>query len=222
MTTGADLRGIDTWLFDLDNTLYPVESGFMNAIVSRMTRYVMKVTDLPHDEALKLQKRYLAEHGLTLRGLMLNHGVDPDDYHAMFHDLSLEALAHDPDLLAALERLPGRRLIFTNADDKHARRVLAHLGLDHVFEAVFHIATFDFMPKPSPEPFRRMVAEHAVEPATTAFFEDSERNLEPARAIGMTTVLVGAHAAASTAHFVNYRTEKLAAFLDAAQLKKAA
>jgi putative hydrolase of the HAD superfamily len=222
MNTGADLRRIDTWLFDLDNTLYPVESGFMDVIVSRMTRYVMKVTGLPHDEALALQKHYLAEHGLTLRGLMLNHGVDPDDYHAMFHDLSLEAITHDPELLAALERLPGRRLIFTNADEKHARRVLEHLGLDHLFDQVFHIASFDFMPKPSPEPFRRMVAEHAIDPVATAFFEDSERNLAPAAQIGMTTVLVGAHAAASTAPFVTYRTDKLAAFLDAAQLKKAA
>ena len=147
----ADLRHIDTWLFDLDNTLYPAESGFMAEIVDRMTDFVEKVTGLPRDEAFKLQKAYLAEHGLTLKGMMLNHGVDPRDFHAIFHDMSLEALAHDPDLLAALERLPGRRLVFTNADDRHAARVMDHLGLSALFDDVFHIASAGYAPKPSAE-----------------------------------------------------------------------
>ena len=218
----ADLTHIDTWLFDLDNTLYPAESGFMGQVVDRMTDFVEKVTGLPRDAALRLQKRYLAEHGLTLKGMMLNHGVDPADFHAIFHDLSLEALARDADLLGALERLPGRRLIFTNADDVHARRVLSHLGLAHLFDDVFHIGSGDYEPKPSPEAFARMSAAHAIAPAATAFFEDAERNLAPAAALGMTTVLVGAHAAGSSAPFVHHRTAKLAPFLNAAKLKEAA
>ena len=218
----ADLTHIDTWLFDLDNTLYPAESGFMGQVVNRMTDFVEKVTGLPRDAALRLQKRYLAEHGLTLKGMMLNHGVDPADFHAIFHDLSLEALARDADLLGALERLPGRRLIFTNADDVHARRVLSHLGLAHLFDDVFHIGSGDYEPKPSPEAFARMRAAHAIAPAATAFFEDAERNLAPAAALGMTTVLVGAHAAGSSAPFVHHRTAKLAPFLNAAKLKEAA
>jgi putative hydrolase of the HAD superfamily len=218
----ADLTHIDTWLFDLDNTLYPVESGFMAAIVDRMTDYVQQVTGLPRDEAFRLQKGYLAEHGLTLKGMMLHHGVDPQEFHAIFHDLSLDALAHDPELLAALERLPGRRLIFTNADDVHAERVLARLGLAHLFEDVFHIGSAGYEPKPSPEAFARLSAAHAIEPAATAFFEDSERNLEPAAELGMTTVLVGPHAPASTASFVHHRTEKLTPFLTAAKLREAA
>ena len=120
-----DLSHIDTWLFDLDNTLYPAESGFMGQVEGRMTAFVAKVTGLPMEEAYGLQKKYLAEHGLTLKGLMLHHGVDPADFHALFHDLSLELLAQDPELVAAIASLPGRRLIFTNADDKHAERVLA-------------------------------------------------------------------------------------------------
>jgi len=218
----ADLSHIDTWLFDLDNTLYPAESGFMSAIVDRMTDFVEKVTGLPRDEAFKLQKTYLAEHGLTLKGMMLNHGVDPRDFHAIFHDMSLEALAHDPDLLAALERLPGRRLIFTNADDVHAERVLQHLGLDHLFDDVFHIGTAEYEPKPSPKAFARMGELHGIDPAVTCFFEDSERNLAPAYDLGMTTVLVGPWAAHSTAAFVHHRTDKLAPFLRDARLKEAA
>ena len=218
----ADLRHIDTWLFDLDNTLYPAESGFMEAIVGRMTDFVERVTGLPREEAFRLQKAYLAEHGLTLKGMMLHHGVDPQDFHAIFHDMSLEALAHDPDLLAALERLPGRRLIFTNADDVHAGRVLQRLGLSHLFADVFHIGAAGYEPKPSPQAFARMSAAHAIDPAATAFFEDAERNLAPAAALGMTTVLVGAHAPQSTAPFVHHRTAKLAPFLRDARLSEAA
>jgi len=218
----ADLSHIETWLFDLDNTLYPAESGFMGQVEVRMTEFVGRVTGLPRDEAYALQKRYLAEHGLTLGGLMANHGVDPADFHAIFHDMSLDGLAHDPDLLADLRRLPGRRLIFTNADAFHAERVLAHLGLSDLFEEVFHIHSFGFAPKPDPAGFDRMIVEHGVDPALTAFFEDSERNLAPAANLGMTTVLVGAHAPASTASFVHHRTEKLAPFLAAARLKETA
>ena len=218
----ADLSHIDTWLFDLDNTLYPSETGFMAEITGRMTDFVEKVTGLPRDEAFKLQKTYLAEHGLTLKGMMLNHGVDPKDFHAIFHDMSLEALAHDPDLLSALERLPGRRLIFTNADDVHAERVLQHLGLGHLFADVFHIGTAGYEPKPSPKAFARMGELHGIDPATTCFFEDSERNLAPAYDLGMTTVLVGPWAAHSTAAFVHHRTDKLAPFLRDARLKEAA
>jgi putative hydrolase of the HAD superfamily len=218
----ADLSHVDTWLFDLDNTLYPAESGFMAEIVDRMTDFVEHVTGLPRDEAYALQKAYLSEHGLTLKGMMLNHGVNPRDFHAIFHDMSLDALAHDPDLLAALERLPGRRLIFTNADDVHAERVLERLGLGHLFDDVFHIASTGYQPKPSVEAFARISATHAIDPATTAFFEDSERNLAPAADLGMTTVLVGPHAAASTAPFVHHRTDSLAAFLRGAQLREVA
>jgi putative hydrolase of the HAD superfamily len=218
----ADLRHVDTWLFDLDNTLYPAESGFMAAIVDRMTDFVERVTGLPRDEAFRLQKTYLAEHGLTLKGMMLNHGVDPAEFHAIFHDLSLEALARDADLLAALQRLPGRRLIFTNADALHAERVMKHLGLDALFDDVFHIGSADYEPKPSPQAFARIGAAHGIDPRATAFFEDSERNLAPAADLGMTTVLVGAHAPASTAAFVHHRTDKLAPFLTGAHLREAA
>lgn len=217
-----DLRHVDTWLFDLDNTLYPTSSGFMGEIERRMTDFVERVTGLVREEAYKLQKTYLAEYGLTLGGMIEHHGVDPKDYHAMFHDLPLEGLTHDPRLLAALERLPGRRLIFTNADGIHADRVLERLGLAHVFSEIFHIGSADYIPKPSPANMARIGADHAIEPAKTAFFEDSERNLAPAADLGMTTVLVGPHASASTATFVHYKTDNLAQFLERAQLRKAA
>ncbi len=216
----VDLSHVDTWLFDLDNTLYPLESGLGLDISDRITTFVAKLTGLPRDEARTLQKHYLDQHGLTLKGLMLNHGVDPDDYHAMFADVSLEAVARDPALIAAIERLPGRRLIFTNADAGHARRVMDHLGLSALFDEVFHIESAGFVPKPDPEAFQRLIAAHAIEPRTTAFFEDRALNLEPAAALGMTTVLVGLDAADNAERFVDYRTASLAAFLADARVKE--
>ena len=215
---GADLRHVSTWLFDLDNTVYPLESGLGRDISDRITTYVERLTGLPRDEARALQKRYLQEHGLTLKGLMLHHDVDPDDFHAQFQDLSLAALAANDALTRAIARLSGRRLIFTNADAGHAQRVLARLELSQLFDDVFHIAAADFIPKPSPGAFERLAVAHAIEPAATCFFEDTARNLEPAAALGMTTVLVGEAALGPAAPFVSHRALDLAQFLASAQL----
>ena len=219
MTT-PDLRHIDAWLFDLDNTLYPVESSFMGLIEKKMTAYVAREIGLSHDDAFALQKRYLREHGTTLAGLMANHGIDPEAYLDEVHDVSLDSLTPDPALREALGRLPGRLLVFTNGDAPHATRVLDKLNLADRFEAVFHIASADYLPKPNPKTFDKIIADHALDPRSTAFFEDSEKNLAPAAALGMTTVLVGPHAAASAAPFVHHRTDKLAPFLNEARVKE--
>lgn len=218
---GADLRHIDAWVFDLDNTLYPLESGLADLMSPRITDFVVELTGLPRGEALALQKRYLADHGLTLKGLMLHHGVDPDHYHARFHDVPLDGLAPDPMLASALARLPGRRFIFTNSDDIHTERVVRRLGLEGLFEAVFHIGSAGFTPKPALAAFDRFLADHGVAPSRAAFFEDAERNLEPAARLGMTTILIGAHALDCAAPFVHHRAVRLAPFLAAALTENA-
>jgi putative hydrolase of the HAD superfamily len=215
----ADLTHVDTWLFDLDNTLYPLESGLAGMVSERITDFTAELTGLPRGEAYALQKQYLADYGMTLGGMIAHHGVDPHAYNALFHDLPLDVLSPDPSLRRALKRLPGRRLVFTNADDVHARRVLQRLDLADLFEDVFHIGSSDFAPKPSAESFERLTAAHAVKPATTVFFDDFVRNLRPAAALGMTTVLVGPAADTETPAFVDYRAPDLAAFLNAARLK---
>ena len=151
---------------------------------------------------------------------MAHHGVRPEDYLDDVHDVPLDSLTPDPDLAAAIHRLPGRRLVFTNGDARHATRVLDRLGLAGAFEDLFHIASADYVPKPNPGTFARMVKAHDIDPGKTCFFEDSERNLAPAAGLGMTTVLVGAHAVRSSAAFVHYRTEKLAPFLQDARVKE--
>ena len=215
-----DLSHVDTWLFDLDNTLYPPEAEFMSLIEGRMTRFVARETGLPREEAYALQKKYLHEHGTTLAGLMANHGVDPEAFLDEVHDVSMASLHPDPELRAAIAALPGRRLVFTNGDKRHAERVLKKLELDDLFEATFHIALADYIPKPHPQTFARMIAAHDVDPKRTAFFEDSARNLPPAYDLGMTTVLVGPAAADPASPFVHYRALDLAAFLRQARVQE--
>ncbi len=216
----ADLTHIDTWLFDLDYTLYPPECALMDMVDVRMTDYVARITGLPRGEARALQKQYFHEHGTTLAGLMIHHDVDPADFIAEVQAVSMDGVSPDPQLIAGLERLPGRRLVFTNAGGRYAEQVLDRLGIAPLFEGVFHIEASDYIPKPHPDTFARMVRAHGVAPERTAFFEDSERNLKPAAALGMTTVLVGPHAEASTADFVDYRTHTLPPFLLTAEIQE--
>jgi putative hydrolase of the HAD superfamily len=218
----TDLRHIDTWLFDLDNTLYPAESGFMKLIEVRMTDAVARHTGLPREEARALQKRYWTELGTTLAGMMTHHGIDPEAFLDEVHDVSLDLLSPDPALIAALKRLPGRRLIFTNGSGPHAERVLEKLGVADLMEDVFHISSADYLPKPALFTFQKMAASLRVDPRGAAFFEDSEKNLAPAAELGMTTILVGAHAPASTAPFVHYRTDDLPGFLSTARVRETA
>ncbi|UAL11016.1 pyrimidine 5'-nucleotidase [Caulobacter segnis] len=215
----ADLSHVDTWLFDLDNTLYPLESEFMGLIEAKMTDFVARETGLPRDEARALQHGYFKEHGTTLAGLMTNHGIEPKAFLDEVHDVSMDRLTPDPALRAAIDRLPGRRLIFTNGSLGHAERVLAHLELRDLFSEIFAIETADYVPKPSLATFDRITKLHAIDPPMTAFFEDSEKNLVPASRLGMTTVLVGPHAADSTSEHVHFRTNDLAEFLSSARLQ---
>ena len=218
--TAPDLTHVETGLFDLDNTLYPAECEFMALIEGKMTDFMARETGLPREEARAIQKRYYNEHGTTLAGLMAHHGIAPKAFLDEVHDVSMDCLTPDPALQAAITALPGRRLVFTNGSLGHAERVLNHLGLAHLIEDVFAIETADYLPKPAMATFEKIVARHALGPPATAFFEDSEKNLAPAALLGMTTVLVGAHAAASTADFVHHRTHDLAGFLTSARLKE--
>ena len=215
----VDLRYVDTWLFDLDNTLYPPSSGYILAIEERIRDYFVRLTGLPPDQAWAVQKRYLEEHGSAVPGLIEHHDADPHEFLRDVHDVSLDLLTPDPALRRALQRLPGRRLVFTNGSEWHAERVLERLGIGDLFDEVFHTEAAGMIAKPDPRAFDALIATHNVTPASTAFFEDRAVNLAPAAALGMTTILVGDHAAASTEPFVRHRTAALTDFLNAAQVK---
>lgn len=184
----ADFRHVDTWIFDLDNTLYPATSAVFPQIDARMTLYIMRALKIPAVEAKGLQHAYYRRYGTTLAGLMAVHRIDPEGFLAFVHDVDLAMLAPDADLRAALARLPGRRLVFTNGSGDHASRVLERLGLADLIDGIWDIRKSDYVPKPAVQPYRRLLAAYGVDPARAAYFEDLVRNLVPARRLGLTTV----------------------------------
>ncbi|MBL9095403.1 MAG: pyrimidine 5'-nucleotidase [Alphaproteobacteria bacterium] len=226
-----DFTEIDVWVFDLDNTLYAPSCNLFAQIDVKMRAFIGELLGIDGDEAYRLQKQYYRDHGTTLAGLMAIHGVEPERFLDFVHNIDVSVVPPNPDLAAALERLPGRRLVFTNGTVAHATRVLTQIGIhDHV-EDIFDIVHADFIPKPKQETFERFVRNHAIEPARAAMFEDLDRNLAPAHALGMTTVLVrdvNGHAdpavrgwgdAPHDAEHVHYRTDDLAKFLSTIRLR---
>jgi putative hydrolase of the HAD superfamily len=191
----ADLRieafqRIDTWVFDLDNTLYPADSDLWPKIDARITLFLGHLFGLDGMSARALQKYYYQRYGTTLRGLMQEHAVSADDYLAFTHDIDRSSLAPNLLLATALAALPGRKLILTNGSRDHALRTATALGLDAMFEDIFDIVAADFMPKPEAETYQRFFDRHDVDPERAIMFEDIARNLIIPHERGMTTALV--------------------------------
>ncbi|KCZ92109.1 pyrimidine 5'-nucleotidase [Hyphomonas johnsonii] len=222
------------WVFDLDNTLYPAECDLFAEIDTRMTDFVSRLLDLPPDEARKVQKQYYAAYGTTLSGLMEVHKLDPQKFLSYVHDIDLSPLPDLPALRSALEKLPGRKFVYTNGSRGHAERVTEKMGLAHVFNGSFGIEDAAYTPKPRPASYAAFNTMHGVDPHGAIFFEDLARNLAPAKDIGFTTVLV--HSEKDWSHepvearpanlqdllgddgpdHIDYVTGDLAAFLEAA------
>jgi putative hydrolase of the HAD superfamily len=222
MTAAANLAHIDTWLFDLDHTLYPPTAPVLRLVEARIKDYMTRLTGLDPEEAWALQKTYLTKYGGAVAGLIEHHDVDIAAFMAEIHDVPLDGVEPDPQLKAALARLPGRRLVFTNASAWHAERLLAKLDLAPLFHEVFHTEAAGYVMKPDVRAFQALIAAHAVTPATTAFFEDRADNLETAKALGMVTVLVRPDAHANTDPFVDHRTDDLTGFLQSARVMETA
>ncbi len=186
-----DWSGVRSWIFDMDDTLYPREQGVMALVQGRINAFVIDAVGLPRDEALVLQKSFLHEYGTSLAGLMANYSIDPERFLREVHDVPLDSLEPNPALAAMLARLPGRKFVFTNGARFHADRVLARIGVSDLFDGVFAIEDMDLVPKPAPATFRRLLERFDIDPVTAAFFEDTPKNLEPGKALGMKTVLIG-------------------------------
>ena len=181
---------VETWVFDLDNTLYPHHLNLWQQVDERIRSFVSEFLKLPKDEAFRVQKDYYKRYGTTMRGLMIEHDLDPDVYLEYVHAIDHSPLVPNPALGDALERLPGRKLILTNGTRKHAAAVMGRLRIDRHFEDVFDIAAADLDPKPLPQVYDRFLKRHGVDPRRSAMFEDLARNLERPHALGMVTVLV--------------------------------
>ncbi|RMF38869.1 MAG: pyrimidine 5'-nucleotidase, partial [Alphaproteobacteria bacterium] len=187
-----DFRHVETWVFDLDNTLYPPEIRLFDQIEARMTAYVMREFGLDRETADHMRDTFWRNHGTTLAGLIENYGIDPQPFLDEVHEIDLSRLKPDPVLHAAIDTLPGRRIVYTNGSRRHAERVTAALGLGAVFDALYGIEDAGFVPKPRREAFERVFARDGLDPFRAAMFEDDPRNLEAPAALGLVTVLVGA------------------------------
>ena len=184
------LAHIRNWLFDLDNTLYPHEARLFEQVDRRITDYIARLFRVDHAEAHRIQKGYFHTRGTTLAGLMAEHGVDPHEYLADVHDIEMDMLEENAPLAAAIAKLPGRKIVFTNADAPYATKILARLGLGESFEAIHDVHALDYRPKPEPSAYRSLCEAFDLEPAECLFADDMARNLKPAKQIGMTTLWV--------------------------------
>jgi putative hydrolase of the HAD superfamily len=218
------LSHVETWVFDLDNTLYPHHLNLWQQVDERIRDYIARFLKITHEEAFHLQKDYYKRYGTSMRGLMTVHGMKPDDFLDFVHQIDHSPLTPNAALGSAIENLPGRKLILTNGTRTHADAVMQRLAVHSHFEDVFDIIAAELEPKPSRRTYENFLARHAVDPRKSAMFEDLARNLEVPHALGMTTVLVvppatrevvreGWELAGRDAPHVDHITDDLAGFL---------
>jgi len=181
---------IEYWIFDLDNTLYPAENNLFSQVDKRMGEFISQAFDLPLDKAKALQKKYFRSYGTTLRGLMTEHDIPPQDFLTYVHDIDFDVLRKNHNLNEAIKDLNGRKIIYTNASRDYALEVVERIGLKGVFHEVFDIASAGFRPKPDPQSYHKMVRDMGVDPEKSVMVEDIARNLVPASEMGMKTVWV--------------------------------
>ena len=216
---------VETWIFDLDNTLYPASCRLFDQIDVRMGEFIANLFQVDKVEARRIQKDFFYKYGTTLRGLMEEHKIEPDAFLDYVHDIDHSPVPSNAQLVENLAALPGRKLVFTNGTVKHATAVMRHIGITHVFDDIFDIVHSDFIPKPERRPYEKFIARHNVDAGRAAMFEDIARNLEVPHTLGMTTVLVrddqnddGAminriHGDGEGAAYVHHSTNDLAGFL---------
>jgi len=181
---------IRDWIFDVDNCLYPASTGLFGLIDERMGAYIQRLLSCDPVEARRVQKHHFHTHGTTLAGLMREHGVDPHDFLDDVHAIPLDRVELDARLSRALERLPGRKLVFTNGDAPYARRVLEAIGIYDRFDGLHDIHASDLRPKPDPYGYRLLCDRFGIDPAHALLVDDMAQNLAPAKALGMTTIWV--------------------------------
>jgi|TARA_B110000263_G_scaffold240882_1_gene244526 putative hydrolase of the HAD superfamily len=183
---------VKTWIFDLDNTLYSADSGIFQQVHTLMGDFVSKHLNIELAEAKDLQRKYYKLHGTTLRGMMDNHGVDPDHFLSEVHKLDYSIVGPNKELNLELEKLVGRKIIYTNANRQHADDILKRLELSNMFEEIFDIKNANYIPKPELIPYQQVINDYSIEASTTVMFDDIAKNLVPAKKVGFTSVWIDA------------------------------
>ena len=210
---------INTWIFDLDNTLYSADSGIFQQVHKLMGEFISKNLKMDMVEAKKLQSKYYKQHGTTLRGLMDNHGVEPDYFLDEVHKLDYSIVGPDEILNKELEKLQGRKIIYTNANKKHAIDVLERINLANFFDEIFDIKMANYIPKPEIRPYEQIIDIFNINPSSSAMFDDIAKNLVPAKKVGFTPVWVDAgyenfsDDIQASKDYLDYSTRNLSSFL---------
>ena len=219
-------NSIKCWIFDLDNTLYSGKTKVFEQVDKKMSKYISNKLNISVEEAKKIQKNYFYEYNTTLNGMIKNHKIDPDEFLEFVHDINIDFLQKDPALGKEIEKLDGKKIIFTNGSRKHAINVSKQIGIDHLFDDIFDIVDAEFITKPLLEPYKKLVKKHKIDPKLCVLVEDIARNLKPAYEMGMKTVWIENDepwaSKFSDSEFVNYRTNNLSEFLKKINLAKAA
>jgi len=220
------LKEINCWLFDLDNTLYSGKTKVFDQIDRKMSKFISEKLNVDIKEAKEIQKNYFYQYDTTLSGLIKNHKINANDFLDFVHDIDINFLKKDLQLAQELEKLDGKKIIFTNGSRKHAINITKKLGIEQYFDHIFDIVDSEFIPKPSIEPYKKLVKKHKIDPNLCVFIEDIARNLKPAYEMGMKTIWVENDEPwakkLSDSNFINYKTSNLSEFLKKINLSKAA
>ena len=217
-------HSIKFWLFDLDNTLYSGNTKVFDQVDKKMSKYISEKLNISIDQAKEIQKSYFYEYNTTLNGMIKNHKIDANEFLEYVHDINIDFLQKDISLGEELKKLEGKKIIFTNGSRKHAKNVTEKIGIDEYFDDVFDIVDSNFVPKPSIEPYQKLVDKHKIDPKLCVFIEDIARNLKPAYEMGMKTIWIENDEPwakkFSDSEFVNYKTNNLSEFLKKINLSR--
>jgi len=214
------------WIFDLDNTLYSGKTRVFEQIDKRMSKYISSKLNVSIVEAKEIQKKYFYKYNTTLNGMLKNHKIDANEFLEFVHDIDIDFLKKDLTLSEELRKLEGKKIIFTNGSKKHALNVIRKIGIEQHFDDIFDIVDCNFVPKPTMEPYKKLVEKHKIDPNLCVLIEDIARNLKPAYEMGMKTIWIENDepwaAKFSDSDFINYKTKNLTDFLKKINLLKAA
>ena len=218
------LKSIKYWIFDLDNTLYSGKTRVFEQVEKKMSQYISEKLNITVEEARKIQKNYFHEYNTTLNGLIKNHKIDANEFLEFIHDIDIDFLKKDEKLAEEMKKLEGKKIIFTNGSKKHAINVTRRIGIEQYFDGIFDIVDSDFIPKPSIEPYKKLVEKHKIDPKLSVLVEDIARNLKPAYEMGMKTVWIENDESwakeFSESNFINYKTNNLSEFIKKINLVK--
>ena len=214
------MNKIENWVFDLDNTLYSAESGIFQQVHELMGKYVSEKLKLDINKAKELQKKYFIKHGTTLRGLMDNHDVDPDDFLKEVHKLDYSIVRPNIKLNEGLTKLKGKKIIYTNANLEHVNNILSRIELNDMFDEIFDIKMANYIPKPEEKPYKEIIKKYNLQPSKTAMFDDIAKNLVPAKKLGFTSVWIDigeeniSDDIESSKNYLDFKTKDLTLFID--------